>query len=93
MENQVEREMSAEELDARKEEMRKFYEDSIPYLEAQCKHEEFLAKIAEARYKRMHYDIQFAMMMQGPQDEPEGDENEVPVPQAAPAKGRKLKRE
>lgn len=93
MENQVEREMSAEELDARKEEMRKFYDDSIPYLEAQCKHEEFLAKIAEARYKRMHYEIQFATMMQGPQDEHEDDEDETPVPQAEPAKERKLKRE
>jgi hypothetical protein len=89
MENQVEKEMTAEELEARKEEMRKFYEESIPYLEAQCKHEEFLAKIAEARYKRMHYDIQFAMMMQGPQDENEGPEEQ----KEAPAKGRKLKRE
>lgn len=89
MENQVEKEMTAAELEARKEEMRKFYEESIPYLEAQCKHEEFLAKIAEARYKRMHYDIQFAMMMQGPQDENEGLEE----PTEAPAKGRKLKRE
>jgi hypothetical protein len=89
MENQVEKEMTAEELEARKEEMRKFYEESIPYLEAQCKHEEFLAKIAEARYKRMHYDIQFAMMMQGPQDENEGPEEQT----EAPAKGRKLKRE
>lgn len=80
--------MTVEELTARKEEMRKFYDDSIPYLESQCKHEELLARISEARYKRMRFDIEGAMMMQGPEQELEKETEEEPV-----TKERKLKKE
>jgi hypothetical protein len=34
--------LSAEELDARKEEMKRFYDESVPYLESQLKYEKLL---------------------------------------------------
>ena len=69
MENTVpEQELTHEELQARKEEMLQFYTESIPYLEAQFKHEELLMKIDEARFKRAQYQIQYAMMMNPPQE-------------------------
>ena len=85
-----EEQLSQEELTVRKEEMKKFFEDSIPYLEAQCKHEEFLSKIAEARFKRMHYEVQLAMLMQGPQNE-NGSDNDID--DSSKPEKRKLKRE
>ena len=64
MENQhQEQELSHEELMARKEEMRTFYVESVPYLEAQAKYEKLLTEIEEARFKRANYQYQFAMMM------------------------------
>ena len=86
-----ERELSPEELDQRKEEMKKFFEDSIPYLSAQCNHEELLAKIAEARFKRMHYEVQLAMLMQGPKDEQEQTESSNEA--STKPQSRKLRRE
>ena len=69
MENTVpEQELTHEELQARKEEMLQFYTESIPYLEAQFKHEELLMKIDEARFKRAQFQIQYAMMMNPPQE-------------------------
>lgn len=84
-----EMQMTAEELNARKEEMRQFYNESIPYLESQCKHEELLARISEARFKRMRFDIEAAMMMQGPEHE----EQEEPETQDKPTTGKKLRKE
>lgn len=84
-----EMQMTAEELNARKEEMRQFYTESIPYLEAQCKHEELLARISEARFKRMRFDIEAAMMMQGPGEE----QQEKPQVQEKPTTGKKLRKE
>ena len=83
-ENVKEMELSVEELNARKEEMRKFYDESLPYLNSQCQHEEYLSKIAEARFKRMHYEVQLAMLMQGPDKEnitslEEEESNESPA--------------
>jgi hypothetical protein len=85
--------MSSEDLYARKEEMRKFYEDSIPYLSAQCQHEEFLSKISEARFKRMHYEVQLAMLMQEPEKERNVSDKEEKVTESPIAESRKLKRE
>ena len=93
-----EREMSAEELATKKAEMLKFYEDSIPYLEAQLNYEKKLAEIDEVRFKRTSIQMQLAMMM-NPQDNEEFEEEketeredlvqgEVPTP-----KERKLKKQ
>lgn len=80
MENRVEeQELTHEELQARKEEMLQFYTESVPYLEAQYKHEELLMKIDEVRFKRAQYQIQYAMMMNPPagEDSPEGLHEEL----------------
>lgn len=71
-----ERELTREELLARKEEMLAFYKESLPYLQAQFEYEDLLAKIDEARFKRTQYQIQMAMMMNPPQEEGEGSQEE-----------------
>lgn len=68
MENQQEREFTAEELAAQKEQMFQFYTESIPYLEAQYKYEEVLMKIDEVRFKRTSIQMQYAMMSQTQQE-------------------------
>ena len=82
MENQQipnERELTAEELDARKNEMLQFYKESVPYLEAQLKYEDLLMKIDEARFKRTNIQMQYAMLMQVPKEEFEEDSEEEKV--------------
>lgn len=75
---QQEMDFTPEELEARKEEMLKFYTESLPYLEAQFKYEELLMKLDEVRFKRTSIQMQFAMMVQGPQDELEENDLEDP---------------
>lgn len=96
MENQQEN-LTEEELTSRKEEMLKFYQESMPYLEAQFEYEKLLSNIEEQRFRRANYQMQFAMMMQGPEmeeeDMPEPTSKPMPKPKNAPEpKGRKLKK-
>lgn len=93
MENQQERELTAEEIAAQKEQMLQFYTESLPYIQAQSNYEEALLKLDEIRFKRASIQMQYAMMMQGP-EEPE-DENEESISPKEPEvpKRRKLKRE
>lgn len=64
MENQqTEEQLSAEELTARKEELLKFYTDSMPYITAQYDYEKKLMELDEVRFKRTQIQIQMAMMM------------------------------
>lgn len=95
MENQhQEQNLTPEELAVRKEEMLKFYTDSLPYLEAQFKYEELLMKLDEVRFKRTSIQVQYAMMMQGPGSEEE-EEEELPENlggNTQQPKGRKLKK-
>lgn len=66
MENQQipdERELSAEELVARKEEMKQFFEEAVPFLEAQHKYEKLIAEISEFKYRRLHFDTQAMSLM------------------------------
>jgi hypothetical protein len=82
--------LSPEELTAKKEEMLQFYEESMPYLEAQLNYEKMLSEIDEMRLKRTQIQMAYAQMMAPPQEdsmrEP-GDE----IPKAS--KKRKLKTE
>jgi len=80
MENQQERELTAEELAAQKEQMFQFYTESLPYLEAQLKYEDVLMKIDEVRFKRTSIQMQYAMMTQAQQEaelEEEGSDHDV----------------
>ena len=74
----------------RKEEMLSFYTESMPYLKAQHDYEEMLMKIDECRFKRASYQMQFAMMMNPPQEDPASPEElREELKQEA---GRKLKK-
>ena len=91
MENQVEEmELTPEELAQRKEEMLAFYTESMLYLKAQHEYEDILMKIDECRFKRATYQMQYAMMMNPPQEDPATPEElREELKQEA---GRKLKK-
>jgi|TARA_R110000822_G_scaffold207328_1_gene343469 hypothetical protein len=91
---QPEQELTAEQLSEQKENMLKFYTESLPYLNAQLAYEELLVKIDEARFKRSNIAYQFAMMMTPPQDEATGSDHDVDTTSNIPEQGsRKLKRD
>jgi len=92
MENPQEKEFTAEELAAQKEQMLQFYTESLPYLEAQLKYEQTLAAIDEARFKRTNIQMQYAMMAQA-QQEIENDETDIDKePVASEQSKRKLRK-
>lgn len=96
MENQQEREFTAEELAAQKEQMLQFYTESVPYLEAQLKYETLLMQIDEARFKRNSIQMQWAMMMQAQQEstqEDASDNNLDTEPSIPEQPKRKLRKE
>jgi len=95
--NIPEENLSPEELEARKEEMKLFYDEAVPYLESQLKYEELLTNVEEARFKRANFQYQWQMLMAQTQP-PEGDEEEKPEPKSKPQntkppKVKKLKRQ
>jgi threonyl-tRNA synthetase len=95
---QMNQELSPEQLEERRAEMQQFYEKSLPYLEAQSKYEKLLTEIEEARYKRATMQIQYATMMAATQPVGEDEEENFPEQEPvkpvaqAPAGGKKLKR-
>jgi len=93
MENQQEREMTADELAAQKEQMFQFYTESLPYLEAQLKYEQTLLAIDEARFKRTNIQMQYAMMMQAQQEAEQESEEEASQETTQEQPKRKLKKE
>lgn len=66
--------LSAEELATKKEEMLAFYEESMPYLEAQFNYEKMLSEIDEMRLKRTHIQMQYAQMMAPPEENEDEEE-------------------
>ena len=80
MENQQDQEnMSVEQLAQRKADMLNFYQDSIPYLEAQLNYEDMLLKIDEARFKRSSIAYQFAMMTQNSENPETSDADDTNI--------------
>lgn len=89
--------LTPEELVARKEEMKAYFEEALPYLEAQHKYEKLLEGISEAKFKRFQWDTQLSMAMYQMQhpEESETDERyetEAPTKTEAPQE-RKLRKE
>ena len=85
--------LTPEQLAARKEEMKGFFDESIPYLESQLKYEKLLAEISEYKFKRFQYDTQLSMAMYQMQNPEQFKEDEEPeVKEQAPVKERKLKK-
>lgn len=76
MENQQEQmeNLSPEELIKRKEEMKQFFEEAVPFLEAQHKYEKLIAEISEFKFKRLHFDTQAMSLMYQMQNGPESEE-------------------
>jgi hypothetical protein len=92
MENQQEREFTAEEMAAQKEQMLQFYTESLPYLEAQLKYEQMLFAIDEVRFKRTNIQLQYAMMAQA-QEEAEQEESDTDNQPTTPEQSkRKLRK-
>jgi hypothetical protein len=92
MENQQDKEFTAEELAAQKEQMLQFYTESLPYLEAQAKYEEALLKIEEARFKRTSIQMQYAMMAQAQQEAEDDEKEELDPPVSEGPAKRKLRK-
>lgn len=88
-----EREMSAEQLAHKKAEMLKFYEDSVPYLDAQLNYEKKLSEIDEIRFKRASIQMQMAMMMNPQEHEDDDLEAELEKNITEEPKERKLKKQ
>ena len=84
-------ELTAEELAEKKEQMLKFYTESLPYLKAQAEYEKTLCEIDEARFKRTTIQYQYAMLMQQQEEQPEGADNDIDNSPEIPEQGRKLK--
>ena len=94
MEQHVEeQEMTVEELKQRKEEMLKFYTDSLPYLDAQLTYEKKLAELDETRLRRAEAQVKYAMLMEGHMAEQKANqESEEEITQSSETEGRKLKK-
>ena len=103
MENQQnEEQLSPEQLEARRDEMKQFYKKSLPYLEAQAKYEKLLTEVEQARYQRATMQFQYASMMAAnlPDSEEEIERSDlrqdsVPQPKPAaqaPTGGKKLRK-
>jgi hypothetical protein len=93
---QPEEQLTAEQLAERKEEMKAYFEEAIPYLEAQHKYEKLLEGISEAKFKRFQWDTQLSLSMYQ-MNHPEEFENEEryktePTPETEAPKERKLKK-
>jgi len=59
----TEQQLTDQELNQRKEEMKQYFEDAIPFLEIQCKYEKLISEISEFKFKRFHYDSQLVTLM------------------------------
>lgn len=80
--------LSPEELDAKKHEMKAFYEDGMPFLKAQLDYEQMLLDIDEVRLKRDQIQMQRAYMSMSPEEvaELEAQTNIAEQSQAPPKK-------
>jgi hypothetical protein len=89
--------LTAEELEVKRDEMREFYDNSVPYLESQSKYEKLLTEIEESRYKRATMQYQYASLMASAQGDMEENMSrtapvqEQPKAKAPAKKGKKLK--
>lgn len=70
------KEMSSEEIEAKRKEFLKFYEEELPLLRLRAEYEKKLTKIAEARFQRLQIQMAEAQMMTG-MDVEEPSEEEI----------------
>jgi len=82
-------ELTAEELAEKKEQMMKFYTESLPYLKAQAEYEKALCEIDEARFKRTSIQYQYAMMAQEQKEQVTGADHDIDNSPNIPEQGQK----
>jgi hypothetical protein len=95
---QLEDQLTPEELESRRDEMKEFYEKSLPYLKSQAEYEKLLTEVEESRFKRANMQIQYANMMAAVQGPEESDEqltpsHPKPETKAPTGKSKKLRKE
>ena len=79
--------LSEEEVQEKKEVIKAFYEEEIPFLKLRAEYEDLITKIEVSRFERMTMQMQMAQIMAPPPEE-----NSVPQ-QSTPNKSRTLKKE
>jgi hypothetical protein len=72
--------------------MKAYFEEAIPYLEAQHKYEKLLEGISESKFKRFQWDTQLSMAMYQMQNSEERDTEEKDEVEPEAPKERKLKK-
>ena len=75
MSEQTNQEPTAEEILAYKNNMLKFYEEQMPFLESQKKYETLKADIEEAKYRQLENRLKFIQLQLSVQEKPEEDGN------------------
>ena len=71
-------EMTQEEMDAKRQQLDKFYDEAIPHLEKQLRYEELRAGIETARFKTLQAQIAVANMLAPEPDEDDDEDLEQP---------------
>ena len=82
-------ELTAEELAEKKEQMLRFYTESLPYLRAQAEYEKTLCEIDEARFKRTSIQYQYAMIAQEQKEQVTGADDDIDNLPNIPEQGQK----
>jgi hypothetical protein len=88
--------LTPEQLAQRKEEMKAYFDEAIPYLESQVKYEKLLMDIAESKFKKFQWDTQLSMamyQMQHPEELETEERYETEAAAQEDPKKRKLKKE
>lgn len=75
MSEQTNQEPTAEEILAYKNNMLKFYNEQIPFLESQKKYETLKADIEEAKYRQLENRLKFIQLQLSVQEKSEEDGN------------------
>jgi|694.fasta_scaffold00105_136 hypothetical protein len=88
--------LTPEQLAQRKEEMKAYFDEAIPYLESQVKYEKLLMDIAESKFKKFQWDTQLSMamyQMQHPEELETEERYETEAAAQEDPKKRKLRKE
>jgi hypothetical protein len=75
MSENTNQEPTAEEIKAYKNNMLKFYEEQMPFLESQKRYETLKADIEEAKYRQLENRLKFIQLQLSVQEKPEEDGN------------------
>lgn len=89
--NGQEQELTPEQVEALRANMKEYYNDQIPMLKLQLEAEGLAADLEEARLRRLVASMRIAQIMAGPQADPEAKQSQEEL--AEFKKERKLKKQ